>query len=84
MSAPSTKRRKNYTLCDIDEAISKVKTGEISQAKAVLDYRIPHQNLSIFCKNKIDNVIAKRPDLALALQAEADIDLVHWFLAIQK
>ena len=84
MSSLSAKRRKNYSSCDVSEAISKVETGNISRSKSVHDYGIPRQTLSMLCKKKRENVTAKRPDPAPVLGAEAEDDLVHWSLVMQK
>ena len=57
MSSPSVKkRRKNYSSGDVDEAITKIQTGEISQAKAVREYGILRRTLARKCKNKRENV----------------------------
>ena len=46
MSSPSVKKkRKNYSSGDLDEAITKIQTGDISQAKVVREYSIPVPNL---------------------------------------
>ena len=53
ISSPSVKKRKNnYSSGDVDEAITKIQTGEILQAKAVCKYGIPRQTLARKCKNK--------------------------------
>ena len=53
MSYPSAKnKRKNYSYSDIDEAIKKIDTGDISQAKAVHGYGIMYQTLERKCRNK--------------------------------
>ena len=62
ISSPSVrKRKKNYSLGDIDEAITNIQTGDISQEKAVCEYGIPRRTLARKCKNKIENVADKRP-----------------------
>ena len=40
MSSTSAKKRKKYSSADVDEALSKVESGEISQAEAVHNYGI--------------------------------------------
>ena len=41
MSSPSVKNMsKNYPSSDVDEAITNIQTGDISQAKAVREYGI--------------------------------------------
>ena len=62
MSSPSVKNRiDNYFSSDVDETITDIQTGEISQAKAVCEYVISRQLLAQKCKNKIENVAEKRP-----------------------
>ena len=84
MSDPSVKSQNNYTSCDVDKAIPKVETGEISQAKPVCYYGILLQTLSRSCKKKIESVKAKRPGLAPMLGKESEDDLVHLALTMQK
>ena len=54
------KRRKNYSYGDVDEAITKIRTGEISQAKEVHEYGIPRRTLARKCRNKRENLAEKR------------------------
>ena len=47
MYFPSVRRnKKNYSYGDVDVAITKIQTGEISQAKAVREYGIPRRMLA--------------------------------------
>ena len=78
------KRRKNYSSSDVDEAITKIQTGEISQAKAVCKYGIPRQTLVQKCRNKIENLTEKRPGSLPVLGESADKGLVQWTLYMQK
>ena len=58
ISYPSMeKRRKNDSSGDADKAITKIQTGEISQAKAVHKYGIPSWTIAWKCKNKRENVV---------------------------
>ena len=85
MSSPSVKnRRKNYSSGDVDEAITNIRTGEISRAKAVKEYGIHSQTLVPKCKNRRDNVAEKRPGSLPVLGESADKDLVQWALFMKK
>ena len=85
MSSPSMKkRRKNYSSDNADKAIKNIETGEISQAKAVREYGIPHRTLARKCKNKRENVAEKRPCTLPVLGEAAEKGLVQWALAMQK
>ena len=78
------KRRNNYSSDDFDEAITNIKTGEISQAKEVLKYGIPRRMLASTCKNKRDNVAYKRPGPITFLGESEEKDLAERDLAMQK
>ena len=69
---------------DVDEATTKIKTGEISQAKEVLKYGIPRRMLASTCKNKRDNVAYKRPGPINFLGESDEKDLAERDLAMQK
>ena len=57
VSYPSVKNsRNNYSSGDVDEAITKIQTGEISQTKAVREYGIPCRMIAHKCNNKRENV----------------------------
>ena len=82
---PPQRRRGTIILSgDIDEAITKIKTGEISQEKYVREYSIPRQTLVIKSKKKIDNVSEKRPSPTGVLGEDAEKYLVQWSLVMQK
>ena len=68
-------RSKNYSYGDIDEVITNIQTGEISQAKAVHKYGIPRQTLAHQCKNKIENVADKIPGSLPLLEETAEKDI---------
>ena len=55
------KRRKNYSPGDVGKVITKIQTGDISQAKSFCEYIIPRRNLARKCKKKIYNVAEKNP-----------------------
>ena len=52
MSSTSAKKRKKYSSADVDEALSKVESGEISQAEAVHNYGIMQLKLPININRK--------------------------------
>ena len=58
---PVKNSRNGYYSSDIDGAITKIQTGEISKAKALCKYGIPRQTLAGKCKNKRENVAEKSP-----------------------
>ena len=78
------KRRNNYSSGDVDEAITNIQKGEISQAKSVRKYGIPRQMLAQKCKNKREIVAEKRPGSLPVLREAAEKDLLQWALAMQK
>ena len=75
---------KNYSSSDVDKAIRKSDTGEISQVKAISKYCIPRRTLAIKFKNKRDNVVEKNPGLTSVLGGEAEKYLVQWALSMHK
>ena len=83
-SDQSLLKRGGYSSSDIDEYITNIQTKEISQAKAVCDYGIPHWTLEIKCNKKIENVAYKRPGLTPVLEEATEKGLVQWALSIQK
>ena len=77
MPSPSVKnRRKNHSYGDVDIAITKIQTGEITQAKAVHKYLILRRILERKCKNKRDNVEEKRPGSFPMMGQAEEKDLV--------
>ena len=76
-STSMKKRRKNYSSSDTDEAITKIQTGEISQAKSVHEYVIPCQILVRKCNNKRYNLADKIPGSLPVLGEAAEKDLVQ-------
>ena len=62
VSSPSVKkRRKNCSSVEVDESITNIQTGYISQVKAVCEYGITRQTLLLKCENKRENEPEKRP-----------------------
>ena len=82
---PPQRRRGTIILSgDIDEAITKIKIGDISQEKYVHEYIIPRQTLVIKSKKKIDNVSENRLGPIPVLGEATDKDFVQWSLAMHK
>ena len=85
MSSPSVKkRRKNYSSFDVDKSITRIKTGEISHAKAVCKYVILRQTLARKFRNKRENVSEKSPGSLPVMGEAAEKYLVQWSLAMKK
>ena len=74
----------NYYSGEVDEAIKSIKTGKISQAKAVCEYGTLCGTLERKCNKKRENVSEKNPGPNPVLGEEAGKDLVHWKLSMQK
>ena len=78
MYSPSVKKRRdNYSSGDVDEAITKIQTGDISQEKAVHGYGIPRQMLAQKYNNKRDNVVYNKPVSLPVLVEALEKDLVQ-------
>ena len=76
-SSPSVKKKSNnYSSGDVDKSTTEVKAGEITQVKAVHEYGIPHQTLVQKCKNKIDDLVEKRPGSLIVMLESAEKDLL--------
>ena len=79
MSSPYVKnRRNNYSSSDVDKSITRIQTGEISQAKSIRKYGIPRQTLAQKCKNKRENVAEKSTGYFPVLGEATEKGLLHW------
>ena len=77
-------KRKNYSSGDVDKSITKIETGDISQARAVRKYGITHQKLAWKCNKNIENVEEKRPGYLTVIGEASEKYLVQWTLEMQK
>ena len=78
------KKRKNYSSSDVDEDITKIQTGEISQAKDVCKYGILCQTLVRTFKNKTEKVSDNRTGPTPVVVNLTEKDLVQWSLFMKK
>ena len=77
-------RRNNYSSDDVDKAITKIQTGDVSQAKVVCKYGIQRRTLAGKCKNKVENVAENIPGSLTVMVNAAETFLVQWYCVMHK